>query len=54
MSLVTSIDSLAQRTAQEFNAVRGEIADLATLSNVDGGAPGSVFGGVSGLNGGSP
>lgn len=55
MSLVTKVDLLATRVAQEFNTVRGEIGALNLLTNVDGGSPSSVYSASqAALDGGSP
>lgn len=56
MSLVSQIAALASRIAEEFKAVREEMAASSGASgwgNVDGGQANSNYGGITPIDGGS-
>lgn len=55
MSLVTKVNDLAVRVAEEFVTVRSEISGVSQGGNVDGGGPSTVFSTGQGiLDGGAP
>lgn len=57
MTLREKLESLTNRLADEFNAIRTEMSSLSggsTSGNIDGGIADTNFGGTTSIDGGGP